>query len=91
MSVLNWTLESTFVAECSSVSRWATITGKAFDFLLTATQVLAEGAVAAAVAWTSGLNPGGDPRSGLQVQGDTVQLQGADTASKTLLSGSSAS
>lgn len=77
----------TSVAEGSYVSRQAAVAGEAVGSLHTATLVLAEGAVAAAVAWTSRPNPGGDVGSLLQVQRDAVQLQRADTTPKALLSG----
>lgn len=81
----------TSVAEGSRICRWATVTGKAVGSLHTASLVLAECAVAAAVAWTPCLNPRSDLCSLLQVQSDTVQLQRANTTPKSLLPGCCAS
>lgn len=81
----------TSVAEGSGVSRRAAVTGEAVGSLHTEPLVLAEGAVAAAVAWTPRLHPGGDLGSLLQVQSDPVQLQGADATPKALLPGGRAS
>lgn len=81
----------TFVAEGSSISRWPTVTGKTFGSLHTAATVLAERAVAAAVTRTSCLNPRSDVCSLLQVQGDAIQLESADTSPKALLPGRCAS
>lgn len=82
---------STSVAEGSSVSRRATVTGKAVGSLDTAPLILAEGAIAAAVAWTTHLNPGGNLSSFFQVQGDAIQLQRTNTTPKTFLPGCCAS
>lgn len=43
----------TFVAEGSSVRRLSTVAGETVGFFLTATLVLAQQAIAAAVAWAS--------------------------------------
>lgn len=77
----------TSLTEGSRISRWATVTGKAVGSLHTASLVLAECAVAAAVTWTTSLDPWGDLCSLLQVQGDTVQPQRANAAVETLLPG----
>lgn len=77
----------TSLTEGSRICRWSTVTGKAVGSLHTASLVLAECAVAAAVAWTTSLDPWGDLCSLLQVQGDTVHPQRANAAAETLLPG----
>ena len=79
------------MTEGSSEGGWTTVTGEPVGSLHTETPVLAERAVAAAVPRAAGPDPGGDLRPLLQVQGDAVQLQGADAAAETFLSGRSAS
>lgn len=64
----------------SSVGRLATVTGKTIGFFYTETLVLAQRAIAAAVARAARSDPGGDHRPLLQVQSDTIQLQRADAA-----------
>ena len=81
----------TCVTEDSSEGRQSTVTVEAAGSLHTAALVLAERAVAAAVTWAAGSNPWRDLRPLLQVQGDTVQLQRANTAPKSLLPGRCAS
>lgn len=81
----------TFVTKGSSISRWPTVTGKTFGSLHAATTVLAQHAVAAAVTRTSRLNPRSDVCSLLQVQGDAIQLESANTSPKALLPGRCAS
>jgi len=79
------------MAEGSSVRRQAAVAVEAAGSLHAAALVLAERAVAAAVTRAAGLDPGGDLRPLLQVQGDAVQLQGADTTPEALLPGRCAS
>lgn len=70
---MNWIqFVCTSLTEGSRISRWATVTRKAAGSLHTAALVLAECAVAAAVAGTTGLDPWGDLCSLLQVQGDAI-------------------
>ena len=75
------------MAEDPGVGRLATVTVEAVCPLHTAAVVLAERAVAAAVTRAAGPDPGRDPGPLLQVQGDAVQLQGADAAPEALLPG----
>ncbi|MEQ2191852.1 hypothetical protein XENOCAPTIV_003452, partial [Xenoophorus captivus] len=77
----------TCVAEDSSVSRQAAVTVEASGSLHTAALVIAQRAVAAAVTRATGSNPGRDLGPFLQVQSDAIQLQRADAASETPLSG----
>lgn len=81
----------TCMAENSSVCWQPTVTVKATGSLHTAALVLAERAIAAAVTRAAGSNPGCDFCPLLQVQGDAVQLQRADTSTKALLPGRCAS
>ncbi len=81
----------TFMTEGSGVGWLATVAGETIGSLHTVTLVLAERAVAAAVARASRSDPWGDLCPLLQVQSDAVQLQRADAAQKTFLSGRSAS
>ena len=77
----------TSVAERPGEGRRAAAAGEAAGSLHAAALVLAQGAVAAAVARTPGPNPGRDPGSLLQVQGGAVQLQSAETPPEALLPG----
>lgn len=78
------------MTEGSSVRRLVTVARETAVSLLTATLVLAERAVAAAVARASRSDPRGDLCPLLQIQSDAVQLQRADAAQKAFLSGRSA-
>lgn len=69
------------------MSGGAAVAGEAAGSLHAAAAVLAERAVAAAVARAPRLHPGRDPGPRLQVQGDPVQLQGAHAAPKAPLPG----
>lgn len=77
----------TSFAEGPRESRRATVTGEAVGSLHAATPVLAEGAVAAAVTWTSGPNTWSYLCPLLQVQRDAIQLQRADAAAEASLPG----
>ena len=79
------------MTEGSGVGGGSTVAREAIGFLHAATLVPAEGPVAAAVARAARSDPGGDLGPLLQVQSDTVQLQGADAAQEALLSGRRAS
>ena len=77
----------TCLAEDPRVRRQAAVAVEAVVSLQAAALVPAEGAVAAAVARTAGPDPRCDPGPLLQVQGDAVQLQGANAAPEALLPG----
>lgn len=70
-----------------SEGRLPAVAGEAVLPLHTHTLVLAEGAVAAAVARAPRSDPRGDLSSSLQVQSDAVQLQGAYTPQEAFLPG----
>lgn len=67
--------------------RQPAVAGEAVVSLHTHTLVLAEGAVAAAVARTPRSDPRGDLGPSLQVQSDAVQLQGANASQEAFLPG----
>lgn len=70
----------TFMTEGPSVGRLSTITGESIDFLHTATMVLAERPIAAAVTRAARSDPWGYFGPLLQVQSDAIELQRADAA-----------
>lgn len=70
----------TFMTEGSSVCRLVTVAGKTIGFFNTATLVLAEWTVAAAVARAARSDPRGDLSPLFQVQSDTIQLQRSNAA-----------
>lgn len=76
----------TFVTKGPSEGRLPAVTGEAAVSLHTPALVLAEGAVAAAVAWAARSDPRGDPGSSLQVQSDAVELQGANASQEAAVS-----
>lgn len=78
------------MTESSCVGRRAAVTGEPSVEFHTPTPVLAERAIAAAVAGATGPDSRGDLCPLLQVQGDTVQLQRANAAQEASLSGCSA-
>lgn len=82
--------ERTCAAEDSAEGRGAAVAAEASVSLQAAALVAAEGAVAAAVTRAPGSDPRCDPGPLLQVQRDSVQLQGADAATEALLPGRSA-
>ena len=67
--------------------RRTAVTDKALGPLQAAAPVDAQRAVAAAVSRAAGPDPWGDSGPRLQVQGDPVQLQGAQAAPEALLPG----